>query len=293
MTLISQPIELLQKWLQRQLPESSWNWVSKKAAELGSGAHDRDFYLVVSLVPRKIGKSDLELTAQDLQQANAARAGWQPQDWSVDQAVRLVLILGATSNPAEFSRRLEQLFITADVGELITFYRGLPLYPDPERYVARAEEGLRTNMKAVFEAVAHHNPYPAEHFSEGTWNQMVLKALFVGSSLDPIRGLDARRNRKLAQTVIDYVHERWAASRTISPELWRMVGPFADKAMIDDLRKPLESNMLVERQAAGLALQECPRDEAKSLLNNVGDIKSDIDAGRVSWRIVCQNAPKP
>ena len=97
--------------------------------------------------------------------------------------------------------------------ELVAFYRGLPLYPDQPRYVARATEGLRTNMKSVFEAVAHRNPYPSEQFPEAAWNQMVLKALFVGSPLWPIVGTGpARATPTLARMLCDYAHERWAAA---------------------------------------------------------------------------------
>jgi len=286
-------MDLLKSWLERQLPADAWNWLSGGADALGAGAADRDLYLAVSLVPRKLGKDDLDLTPDDLQAAEAARPGWRPAGWSVDQAGRLVLMLGASPDAAEFARRLEQLCITGDVRELIAFYQGLPLYPQPERYIARAGEGLRTNMKAVFEAVAHRNPYPGEHFTEGTWNQMVLKAIFVGSRLDPIQGLDARRNVELAETLVDYAHERWAASRVITPELWRMVGPFASEAIVADLQRPLSSDEPTERHAAALALHECPLASAGLLLDGAGDLKSDIDAGRISWETVCRDAPKP
>jgi len=290
---MSKPLELMKGWLQRQLPEDAWHWVSDGAAALGAGAADRDLYLAVSLVPRKVGKADLDLTEADLQAADQARSGWRPDGWSVDQAARLVIMLSATNDAADFSRRLDQLCITADVRELITFCRGLPLYPEQDRYLARAGEGLRSNIKAVFEGVAHHNPYPFEQLDENAWNQMVLKAIFVGTGLDPIQGLDIRRNAELAHTLVDYAHERWVASRTITPELWRMVGPFATGEVIKDLRKPLASELLVERQAAALALSESPSDDAKVLLDSVGDIKSDVEAGTVSWETVHQDAPKP
>jgi len=225
--------------------------------------------------------------------ADEARSGWRPMGWSVDQTARLVIMLAATPEGPEFARRLEQLCITADVRESIAFYQGLPLYPEGERYVARAGEGLRTNMKAVFEAVAHDNPYPVENFGENAWNQMVLKAIFIGSKLDPIQGLDSRRNRDLATTLIDYAHERQAASRTIMPELWRMVGPFADDELIDELSWPLGRELMVERQAAALALFDSPHEKAAEMLNSVPEIKSDIEAGRVSWETVCNDAPKP
>ena len=57
---------------------------------------------------------------------------------------------------------------------------------------------------------------------------MVLKALFVGSELGPIAGLDDRANPELARILIDYARERWAAGRPVTPELWRPVMPFAD-----------------------------------------------------------------
>ena len=65
---------------------------------------------------------------------------------------------------------------------------------------------------------------------------MVLKALFVETTLAPIVGLDERANPELARILRDYAHERWAAGRPVSPELWRCVGPFAtDAAALDDL----------------------------------------------------------
>ncbi|MBT3703701.1 MAG: EboA domain-containing protein [Alphaproteobacteria bacterium] len=288
----TRPLELMQEWLQKQLPDEAFHWLTDSAAAL-DGAADRDLYLAVSLVPRKLGKADLILTAADMKAADEARSGWCPLNWSVDQAARLVIMLAATPEGPEFARRLEQLCITADVRESIAFYQGLPLYPDGERYVARAGEGLRTNMKAVFEAVAHNNPYPVENFGENAWNQMVLKAIFIGSKLDPIQGLDGRRNRDLATTLIDYAHERQAASRTITPELWRMIGPFANDELIDDLGWPLGRELIVERQAAALALSESPHEKATAMLNSVPEIKSDIEAGRVSWETVCNDAPKP
>ncbi len=73
--------------------------------------------------------------------------------------------------------------------------------------------------------MAHRNPYPSERFAENRWNHMVLKAIFVGSPLHPIQGLDARANPPLARMLCDYAHERWAAGRPVSPELLRCVGP--------------------------------------------------------------------
>jgi len=94
---------------------------------------------------------------------------------------------------------------------------------------------------------------------------MVLKALFVDSKLDPIIGLDQRSNPELARILCDYAHERWAASRPVTPELWRCVGPHATGEMLDDLLRASESD---DVQGAGglLALNDCQDPRAAGLL---------------------------
>jgi len=190
------PDALLRAWLEARLPADARVWLAEAASKIRNGS-DNDLYRSVSLVTRKVGKADLALAPNELQQAAAAREGWDPSDWSLDQAARVYLLLVSGTDGATFQRRLDQLCDTADIGELVAFYRGLPLYPDQPRYVLRAAEGIRTSMKAVFEAVAHRNPYPSEQLPEPAWNQMVLKTLFIGSTLDPIVGLDRRAHAEV------------------------------------------------------------------------------------------------
>jgi hypothetical protein len=277
------PTQLLQGWLRRQLPGDAADWLEVQAAAAGAAETDGTLFLAISLVHRRIGKADLALTRADIAAAETARPGWRPGGWSLDQAARVYLLLAAGRTPARFAERIEQLFATADVGELIAFYRGLPLYPEQPRYVQRAGEGLRTNMKAVFEAVAHNNPYPAEQFDEHRWNQMVVKALFIGSTLHPIEGLERRWNPELTRMLCDYAHERWAAGRTVSYELWRGVGRHGDKAAVDDLARVLNSGAPVERQAAALALGESPHRDAASILGRDPDLAAAVRGGKISW----------
>jgi hypothetical protein len=153
------PEHVLEQWLSGRLPNDAATWLKNGAQRLRRGGNDKDLYMSVSLVPRKIGKADLALTATELAQAAVSRPGWDPVDWSLDQAARIYLLLAAGPDGEILARRLDQLCATADVGELVAFYRGLPFYPDPPRHV-RAAEGVRSNMKAVFEAVAHRNSFP-------------------------------------------------------------------------------------------------------------------------------------
>ena len=283
------PELLLKQWLDSRLPADAQTWLADAAQRVRNGG-DTELYRSVSLVTRKIGKADLALSPAEMRQAGAAREGWNPSDWSLDQAARIYLLLKSGSDGAIFLRRLDQLCNTADVGELVAFYRGLPLYPDQSRYVLRAAEGIRTNMKAVFEAVAHRNPYPAEQLSEPAWNQMVLKTLFIGSMLHPIVGLDRRANPVLARMLCDYAHERWAAGRPISPELWRCVGPHASGEMLRDLGRVLEKGTDPERKAAALALASSPDPAATGLLWAYPELSIAVSENKVSWQTLAGSA---
>ena len=278
------PSQLLEAWLLRQLPAPAGSWLRESISRLRGANTDRDLFLTVSLVPRKLGKADLDLGEADLRDATRARAGWDPSGWSVDQAGRVLLLLAGGSEGSAFALRLDQLCATADIAELVAFYRGLPLYPDPSRHVLRAAEGVRTSMKPVFEAVAHRNPYPSEQFSEAAWNQMALKAVFIGSTLDPIIGLDARANPSLARMLCDYAHERWSAGRPVSPELWRCVGPFAAGPMLEDLARVLTKGTDLEHAAAALALFRSPDPEASMLLGPYAELVADIASGQLNWQ---------
>jgi hypothetical protein len=241
-------------------------------------------YRAFSLCSHRIEKQPLCLTASEIDIALKARPGWHPQDLRTDEAARLYLLLISAGDPDAFFRRIERLYATADVNELVTLYRGLPLYPEPERYRLRAAEGIRSNMRVVFEAVAHNNPYPGEQLPGIAWNQMVLKALFVGVPLYPIMGLDERASPELARMLCDYAHERRSAGRPVNPELWRCVGPFATGSALDDLQHVLETGTHLERAAAALALRGSTDRKAQDLLKTVASFLNVNSTEEVSWK---------
>jgi hypothetical protein len=278
------PLDLLNAWIKQRTQPAAAAWYAGQIAQLSMVPTDKQVYLALGYATRKLGKADLKLSAAELADANAVRPGWNPADWSLDQAARVAFVLAGHSGDAtKFRTRLEQLFNTADVGELITFYRGLPLYPDAALHVSRAREGTRSAMQPIFEAVAHRNPFPQEQFDENAWNHMVLKALFVGATLAPIQGLDGLANPRLMRMLCDYAHERWAAGRAVTPELWRCVGPHADAAAIKDLAKVLTTGSEIERKAAALALAACRAPEAAQALQAAPTFAAVVKAGTYSW----------
>lgn len=223
-TAIANKCDLLRYWVSQHTTKEGFSWLDNKCQQISDGAALRVFFTSFSAVPRYVGKEKLSLTLDQLQLAEQLRLHWQPQLWTNDGAARTLLLLALPhNNAAEYLQILEQLFTTADMGELVALYQALPLLPYPEQYRLRAAEGLRSNMIPVFNAIALYNPYPQDYFDELAWNQMVLKALFVGSPLRLIQGLELRANPTLAQMLTDYANERLAASRTVSPELWQLV----------------------------------------------------------------------
>jgi hypothetical protein len=261
--------DLFERWLARSLDAERLAWFREQAALVRKG--DRAALVrAVGLAPRRLGKRDLALDPEAMQDAGRARPGFDPVGLSVDQAARIAFVLAAYRDEDGFPDLIEDLCSTADIQELVAYYRGFAVFPAGPRLRARAGEAIRSAMRPVFEALAHRNPYPREHFDEAAWNQMVLKALFIGSTLAPIQGLDARANPDLAATLVDYAHERWAAGRPVSPELWRCVGPFAGEAGLAALERVLATGTLRERQAAALALFSCPDPRAAGLLARAG-----------------------
>lgn len=271
------PKDLLRRWVLDRVGDQA-AWVEESLDALAEGGPERDLHIFLGYAPRKLGKADLNLTEDDLKAADAAHSGWNPGPWSVDGAARVLALLAYRGNRS-FAETFKDLRRTSDVAEMIALYRGLPLYPDPDALHFEVGEGLRSNLKPVFESIAHDNPYPRDVFDEHRWNHMILKALFVGSILNPITGLDARANAELARIMRDYAHERWAAGRPVSPELWRCVGPFAaEDGAMDDLKRAFDEGGL-GRKGAALALALGP---GADLIAGSAEA-ADIASGALTW----------
>lgn len=263
------------------------NWLSQKLTLLDTAFSEKDFYLAFSAVPRFTGKTPLQLTAASIAEADQLRTGFSPANWTVDQLARTLLLLALPHEEKErFLKIINQLYNTADMGELVALYASLPLLPYPEAFKARAAEGIRTNIGSVFEAIALHNPYPADYLEEGAWNQLVLKTIFTGKPLFKIYGLEKRSNPALARMLSDYAHERWAAGRTVTPELWRPVGPFIEERLLQDIKRLFAEPAGLQHEAAALACYQSNSTEAKNLLNDHPQLKQSIENNEITWELI-------
>lgn len=243
-----------------RLQAESLRWLEKTAFQLRSAPEERLLYASYSAAIRYSGKGPLDPTESELREAAGLVPGWNPLDWTLDQTARIAILLSLPAT-AVSARRIDAIYQTSDLGEALALMKALPLLPLPAEHLERARMGARSNVKSQFEAVAVRNPYPARHFDETAWNQLVSKAIFVETPLSGITGLDKRGNRALNRILADLVRERRAAGRTFDPWLFRCMAVSADGAELDLLESLLESGSPREREAAlaGLIRNPSPR----------------------------------
>ena len=223
---------LLHNWLEMQTSKESLTWLEGKQAEIMQNASEKSLFIAFSQASRYFEPQKLKLSGEELREADEIVTGWNPINWTINQVARTSLILAFPHEDKDrYVATLNKIFAAADVREAIALYQSLPLLPHPEKFKLRAAEGIRSNMTSVFNAVALYNPYPAQHLDDLAWNQMVLKALFVGSPILPIYGLKQRNNEQLSQMLIDYARERLAAKRKVNPQLWQLAAPFKPQAV--------------------------------------------------------------
>ena len=187
------------------------------------------------------------------------------------------------SDRDEYVKNIETLFDTAEMTELVALYSALPMLSYPDQWLFRATDAVRSNMGFVFDAIALHNPFPEKHFSELAWNQLVLKTIFNDKPIHFIEGLDNRANEKLAITLSDFAHERWAAGRSVPPQVWRLAGKFLNTALMADMQHLFNSEQEGDKKAAALACNDSSLPAAQYLLAKYIDLEKSVKSGALTW----------
>lgn len=270
-----------------QANEKAKSWLDQKITILTTQFSTQAFYLTFASASRFLGKNLLEITEKDLAEANRLCTGFCPENWTIDRAARVLFILYLPSESAESHVAiLEKLFQTAEINELVALYSALPLLPFPEKYIKQCEEGIRTNMTIVFEAIALNNPFPSQYLVENSWNQLFLKSIFTGRQIGKIQGVRQRANAALAQICTDYAHERWAAGRKVTPELWTPIAGFVTDEILDDLKKLKDSTDILQQQAFVLIGLASTNSKAKELVNQLPSLKEQAEKGIFSWESI-------
>ncbi|MEY4514867.1 MAG: hypothetical protein RLZZ450_6989 [Pseudomonadota bacterium] len=191
------------------LPANAASWLATTLADNDVLVSRTRLRLAFTQLPRKLGPV-----------ADSQAAG-EPAPCTVLDLARLALVLAAFERtpPSEHAATLDELYRTGEQREQQSILRTLIRYPEPARFTTLAVEACRTNSVLVFSAIANDNPFPAHHFPELSFNQLVLKAIFLGVPVARIQGLASRVNSELRRMLQDYASERRAAGRVLPEDV--------------------------------------------------------------------------
>ncbi|UBM58499.1 EboA domain-containing protein [Marinilongibacter aquaticus] len=224
-------------------------WLNEK---LNQVFDERTFFLAFGMAPKKFDRESVVWSEALKTRLREVNPDFEKVVWTLDELARLAMLLHLPANGNVAT--IEKLVGSADRRELVLVYKSMPFLLNAEAFKWLYADGIRTNMVDVFDSIVLHNSFASEYLDEAAWNQMVLKAIFMERPIFKIYKLDARKNDSLALILHDFVKERWAAGRLVSPELWRMIDGFASGEMLESARKETESGTDVAKIAAAKVL---------------------------------------
>ena len=283
-------IDELHVILRDNVPPEVWTWLREKGDQL----HDGDIQQLntaFAAAPRKTGRNSIILPENQKDMLTAIRNDFFIDNWTIDRVSRVWLLLNLNrTEKINYITSIEGLFRSAEMNELVALYSALPVLAYPHDWKHRCTEGIRNNISNVLEAIMIDNPYPAENLDEAAWNQLVLKAIFTEKPIHKIIGIDARANQRLADTLSDYAHERWAAHRSVHPQLWRCVGKFINESIMPDIERIAYAENSTDREAAMLACSQSQFMPARVMLEKNLQVKSAIKKGELTWNKLAERA---
>ena len=265
--------ELIKEYCLNELKDKKTkNWFDQK---LNSIKTDQDFFITFALINKKIPRGQLQLNPGQIQNILLKNPEFNIDNWTLDQLCRFSLLM---YYPLLSVQSITTLISVADTREQVTIYKSIPYLTNASHFASIVVNGIRTNIVDVFDAIALNNPYPASNFSQDEWNQMILKAIFMERPIYQIKDVDHRKNKKLAHILFDYARERWAASRRVTPELWRMMRGCLTEELFLEMRKQMVEGDEPSQQAMLKVIQESNLDVAQQWLNT-----QSIKTGNISW----------
>jgi hypothetical protein len=201
--------------------QAEWFEGALHDAETGDTSAGSAFIRAFAGAGRRLGRALPDLNDEERSALQSAGVVTPIDGWGLDEIGRAALLITqvAASPAEEHARLVEGLYRQGEVREQQAVLRALSCLPDPARFVDIAVGACRTHAQSVFEAIACESPYPSRYFPELNFNQMVLKAIFTGASVDRIVGLYDRITPDLVRMVEAYASERRAAGRPVPDDV--------------------------------------------------------------------------
>jgi hypothetical protein len=203
----------------RCTPESRQWWESVLAA-LTKSFSKEEFAKAYTRAARMLGSAPLAFEPDEVRRLSSS--GFPLHEGrALHELGRIVLLLCAAEglNADEQPEFINAFYARGDNAEREALLHALPLLPEPDRFLATAVEACRSNVQTVFESIACENPYPVRYFPGLHFNQMVMKAVFIGVPLRRIEGLATRIEPALVRMAGDCVKERTAAGRPVPEDI--------------------------------------------------------------------------
>ncbi|MGK6350049.1 EboA domain-containing protein [Parapedobacter sp. DT-150] len=272
--------------IKQHIQRDEWEWLSEQVAQVAADPQPGRVARSFTALPRQIRSANkmLPISLGAISQGSH-QLPLLVSHWPLVRLARVWVLMAIPKLEEEaYVQLIEQLFAYGEMEELAALYAALPVYHYPEAWQSRCKEGIRSNVGPARQAVMLHNPYPSRFLDEGAWNQLVLKAFFTEENILEIIGLVPRNNPRLAQALVDYAYERYAAKREIDPLLWILVAPFMDERAYHLMAQVLkESQALLERKAIAYAFKQSGFDPAVAYIDGNDEAMEWSDATDTPW----------
>lgn len=191
--------------LDAQLDDATHDWWQQALAQLARQPSANTLMLLSSQCKRRLGDAPL-----------AVARGWNRTQLARALLMAQLLEQHTGSDPLLL---LRQLFLWGDDQEKIVLLKALDDLDSEGRSLELALQAGRTNNREVFAALALDNPFPARHYNERAFHQLLLKTLGMGLDSRGINGLHQRHSLALNQLALEHMEEQLAAQRSVSDGL--------------------------------------------------------------------------
>src|SRR5690606_26893771 len=94
------------------------------------------------VMPRKTGKDPVQLSEEEAFELSAIRKGMMLTGWTRDRLCRVwLLMMLSASEEQKYIAAIENLFLSAEMSELVALYSALPVLAYPASWRKRCAEG--------------------------------------------------------------------------------------------------------------------------------------------------------
>jgi len=100
-------IDLLGQWLKQRIEPDKYDWLITQIDKSLKSNSGKDLFITLGMIPRLLSRQDLNLSADELAQAESARAGWDPSQWSIAGSARIFVTAKLAQSDEAFGKQYQ------------------------------------------------------------------------------------------------------------------------------------------------------------------------------------------